>query len=262
MEPRVLVERDARGIAQLLLNRPQARNALDPELIGQARSALEALRADPSVRAIVLRGKGHDFCAGADLAWMREVSGMTAEAVARDSLPLQALYRELDAMPVPVIGVVHGNAMAGGLGLLAACDCVVAAGSARFAVSEVRLGLIPALLAPFLIRKVGPSTLRYLATTGLVVDAAAMQSAGLVHRIGRDADEVEALVAEVVEALLRSAPEAIGMCKAMLRDLNLAPLDVALPAALDWVAASRRAACAREGLAAFLERRPPGWARD
>lgn len=262
MEKKILVQPDARGVVQFILNRPAARNAIDPDLIAQARDALRQVREDPSVRAVVLQGAGKDFCAGADLEWMRNVSGMTPEKVAQDSRPLQALYQELHSLPVPLIGVAHGNTMAGGLGMLAACDCVVATRDARFAVSEVRLGLIPAILAPFLARKIGPSMLRYLATTGAVADAPAMAGAGLVHRIGGTAEETGRIVEDVVGAVLRAAPEAIRMCKAMLEDLHLERLDAALPAALEWVADSRRAACAREGISAFLEKRPPAWTAE
>jgi len=259
MEKKILVQSDARGVIQCILNRPAARNAIDPDLIAQARDALRQVREDPSARVVVLRGAGKDFCAGADLEWMRRVSGMTPEKVAEDSRPLQALYQELSSLPVPLIGIAHGNTMAGGLGLLAACDCVVATQNARFAVSEVRLGLIPAILAPVLVRKIGPSMLRYLATTGAVVDAPAMAGAGLIHHIGGTEEETRRIAEDVVGAVLRSAPEAIRMCKEMLEDLHLERLDAALPAALKWVADSRRAACAREGISAFLEKRPPAW---
>lgn len=257
--PLVRVEHVDRGIVHLVLDRPKARNALSPLLIGQLRAALATLTTDAHVRAVVLRGDGLDFCAGADLDWMRQISAMAPEQIALDSQPLQKLYLELDTLRFPVIGIAHGNTMAGGLGLLAACDVVIADGAAKFGVTEVKLGLIPALLAPFLMRKIGASMLRYLAVTGRVVDAHFMSRAGLVHFVGSDESEVNRELIRLIESLHRASPQAIGMCKAMLRGVASTSLDEALPSALDWVAQSRRAECAREGIDAFLNRCAPPW---
>lgn len=258
----VRVDHVGGGVVHLVLDRPRTRNALSPSLIAQLREALAGLAADSRARVIVLKGAGPDFCAGADLEWMRQVSAMDPRQIARDSEPLQQLYRELDALPLPVIGVAHGNTMAGGLGLLAACDVVVAHRAARFGVTEVRLGLIPALLAPFLMRKIGLSTLRYLAVTATTVDAVYMAGKGLVHSLADDEAGLDQAVDQLVRAVRRASPQAIAMCKAMLREISLVPLDAALPAALDWVAASRQAECARDGIDAFLNRRQPPWHQD
>lgn len=259
MEQKVVMRREDHGVVWLTLNRPAINNAIDPELIQQMRCALEHIRRDGGVRVVVLQGAGKNFCAGADLAWMREVSQMDLQAAVQDSRPLQALYEEMHAMPVPLVGFAHGRTMAGGLGLLAACDCVVADGNARFAVSEVKLGLIPALLAPFLIQKIGASMLCYLALSGREVGAAEMKSAGLVHVLGEGEGAARAELDELIASLLRTSPDAVRMCKEMLRGLHLMPLKEALPNALEWVATSRGSACAQEGIAAFLQKRPPLW---
>ncbi|MGQ9367031.1 enoyl-CoA hydratase-related protein [Azospirillum sp. ST 5-10] len=259
--PPVTLDVAADGVATICLDRPDSRNAVDPATMAALTAALAACADDPAVRLVVLRGNGKDFCAGADIAWMRAVEGRSREELLADTRGLQDVYRGLRACPQPTVALVQGAAMAAGLGMAAACDVVIARTTARFCVSEVRAGLVPAVLAPFLMRRIGPGPTRMLACTGLVVSAAEMHRLGLVHRLADDEAAAEAALRAVADSVLASSPEAIRMCKAMLDDLEDRTLADGLPAALRWAADSRTRPSAQEGLAAFLSKALPSWAR-
>ena len=247
---------DSRGIAHLILDRADVGNALGPELVSSARSFLREVQETTGLRALVLRGNGKHFCCGADLEWMRSLQGLEPRRIAQESAPMLKLMQELDELPVPVIGVVQGHTVAGGMGLLASCDLVIAHRDAMFQIAETRLGLIPATIAPFLLRKIGYSNLRSLACTARCVDCSTMLGAGLLHRV---TDDLDAALQAALAEILQTAPEAVALCKRMLKEMAVAAGSDLTQTSLEWVAESRGLACAVEGVDAFLSKRNPGW---
>jgi methylglutaconyl-CoA hydratase len=250
---------DATGIARVTLARPDVRNAMNRALIDELAAAIGELNADPSVRGIVLDGEGPVFCAGADLNWLRSVQGATESEVEADSRRLQELYRALDESPKATLCRVHGGAYAGALGLVSACDVAIAAADAKFSVSEVRMGIIPAVLSMVLMPRIGPGWFRYLAVTGGMFDAEAALRAGLVHEIASDESDLDARVAGHVSRMLAAAPGAVAACKALVPIVAGADREAARQATLRHNVVARFSAEGQEGMAAFLEKRKPAW---
>jgi methylglutaconyl-CoA hydratase len=254
----LLVE-SSRGIAHVTLNRPERRNAFDALMADELHEAFEELGGDPSVRGVVLAGAGPAFCAGADLRWMSPDSPVSEARAREDAERLIRMYRAIDECPCPVIGRIHGSAFGGGVGLLAVCDIVVAADDTVFALSEIKLGLVPAVIAPFLLRKAGESFVRRYCLTGEVFSAAAAKQFNLVHDVVAK-DGLAKRIDELIEAVLQLAPSASQHTKALFRRI------LRLPDADRWTvcaqanAETRLSAEAREGLRAFLEKRAPAWA--
>jgi methylglutaconyl-CoA hydratase len=256
----VRIERAPNGIATVVLDRPAARNAMNPELIGAVTEAFKTLSGDAAVRGIVVAGTGPVFCAGADLNWMRAVSGQTETEIAADARRLQEMYRAIAGSLKPTLARVHGAAFAGGLGIVAACDIVVAHVSTRFCLSEVRLGILPAIIAPFLLPKIGASWFRYLALTAATVDGQLARTMGLVHEVAANDAELDARVSAHIDLILGAAPSAVAHCKEMIDDLIAHPEQALLnDEMLRLNAHARASAEGQEGIAAFLERRKPGW---
>jgi methylglutaconyl-CoA hydratase len=237
-------------VLQLTLARPERRNALDPALID---ALTDAFASAGEARAVVLRGEGPDFCAGADLAWMRASAQLTPDENVADSRRLATMLDAVEGCPAPVVAGVQGHAIGGACGILACCDVVLATTQARFGLGEVRLGLVPAVISPFLLTRVGPSATRRLFVTGEWFDAATAQRIGLVHEL---VDDLDAGVASVVAGLLESGPAAVRLAKRLARGGVSADESVRLLAEL------RAGAEAQEGLRAFLEKRAPSWRGD
>ncbi|MDP9198847.1 MAG: enoyl-CoA hydratase-related protein [Pseudomonadota bacterium] len=259
----LLTEHDPRGIATLTLDRPAQRNALSAELVQQLTDALAALATDPAVRIVLLKGAGDVFCAGADIGEMRAAGAATQEANEADSRRFATLLARLEAQPQPTVAVVHGAAYGGAIGLIAACDIVIAAGSARLALSEVRLGLIPAMISPYVIRAIGERQAHRWFLTGEAMDAATAERIGLVHECIADAELPEA-VAAMTDALLAGGPFAQTEIKRLLRRVTgrgKESDDSLLAETARWIARIRAGDEGREGLTAFLERRKPRWMR-
>lgn len=255
----LIVSVDGEGVATLSLSRPDMRNALNPDMIGELTQALETLSGDSHVRVIVLRGEGAVFCAGADLNWLGDVSGQTKEEVGEDSRRLQRLFTILNRCPKLTIARVHGAAMAGGFGLVACCDVAIAEKSTRFSISEVKLGLVPGLISAFLLGKIGPGHLRYLSRTGALIGAQQALNIGLVHVIADGMEELDQRVNEHVRMGLQASPEAIASCYGLLADIGADPSIDLEAKALAWNVSVRTSPEAREGIEAFLRRRPPAW---
>lgn len=256
--------RDARGIVTLTLDRPEARNALSAALVGEITTALQTLAGDRGVRAIVLTGAGNVFCAGADIGEMRAAGEASPEANEADSRRFAKMLETLERQPQPTVALVNGAAFGGAVGLVAACDIAVAAPGARFSLSEVRLGLVPAMISPYVLRALGPREARRWCLTGEVMDAATAQRVGLVHEVAAEG-ALGAAAESLLAALLAGAPGAQGEIKRLLRQVSgrSDPGDEALLAdTARWIARVRAGAEAREGLTAFLERRKPGWTRE
>ncbi|MGH8929422.1 MAG: enoyl-CoA hydratase-related protein [Egibacteraceae bacterium] len=256
----VQVHVDGRGVATVTLDRPEVRNAIDDRLADQLRRAAEALSEDPAVRVVVLTGAGSVFSAGADLAWMRSMKDRSREENLADATRMDAMLRTLWDLPKPLIGRVNGHALGGGAGLVAACDVAIAVADAQFGFTEVTLGLAPAVISPYVVRKVGRSFARATFVTGERFGAERALAAGLVHRVVAPG-ELAAAVDGMVTQCLRGGPEAIAVAKS-LPDLALRPIDEATAETPGIIAALRVGEEGQAGMHAFLDRRVPAWAPD
>lgn len=253
---------DSRGVATLTLARPERRNALDQGMVVELTQALRSLAGDARVRIVALAGAGAAFCAGGDIGWMRRVAADTLDANERDALLLAEAMQTLDALPKPTIARVHGAAFGGGVGLVACCDIAIAADSATFCLSEVRIGLTPSVIGPYVLRAIGARQARRYFLTAEVISAAEARELGLVHEIA-PAEQLDSRVARIADALLAGAPGAQAEAKASAERLAGRRIDEALTReTAKRIAARRASAEGKEGLAAFLEKRPPAWARE
>lgn len=250
---------DARdGITTVTLNRPKARNAFDAGLIAEVASVFHAFEGNASVRAVVLAGTGPVFCAGMDLGWMAGSEPTSETQRLRDAEQLQRMLRAIEECPCPVIGRVQGAAYGGGIGLIAACDLVVAAEDAQFALREVRVGLVPAVIAPLLLRKIGPSPVRRYGLTGEPFSAQQAKAIGLAHEVV-PADQLDVTIQELTDHLRQSGPQAVRETKSLLRQLLAVPEQEQWRVTVRANARARGTAEAQEGMRAFLEKRPPAW---
>lgn len=244
-------------VAHVVLDRPEVRNAFDGAMVRELRDAVAAASARDDIRVIVLAGRGSVFCAGADLEWMRTAAGFTREENLADARALFDLYETIDRSPKAVVAAVQGAALGGGAGLVAVADVAVAEEGARFGFTEVRLGLVPAVISPFVVRKIGASAARELFLTGERFSAARAAAIGLVHRVV-NLDELDAGTDERVGELLKAAPGAVAAAKVLLRGVEGRPPDAVRDLACETIAERRASPEAQEGLRAFLEKRGPG----
>ncbi|MCB9557147.1 MAG: enoyl-CoA hydratase/isomerase family protein [Deltaproteobacteria bacterium] len=247
-------QRDGRGT--ITLARPDIHNALNGQLIDELHQAIETFAADPQVRFIVLAGEGRSFCAGADLNWMK--SQATADAQ-QSKAEVMRLVRLLDAMvaaPKPVIARVHGAALGGGMGLVAACDLVAAAPRAQFGLTEVRLGIVPAMIFPYLMRRCVRHKLLEAALTGERFRADSALELGLVNAIDEDVDR---LIDSWSESLMACGPRALGLVKQLYAEVPRVDAETARELTASMIADARRSSEGQEGMRAFLERRKPAW---
>jgi methylglutaconyl-CoA hydratase len=253
----LLTRRDG-AVEYLTLNRPDVRNAFNPTLIAELAAWAGALAGDRTVRAVVLAGAGKMFCAGADVAWMAETVTYTEEQNLRDARAMSSMFAAIDALPVPVIGRVHGAALGGGAGLACVCDVVVADENAIFGFTEVKLGIIPAVISPFALAKIGRSAARELFLTGARFSAARAKEIGLVHAVV-PAPEMDDAVGRFVQEFLSAAPGAIAAAKALIPQVWGRGRDEAQAITANAIAERRVSAEGQEGLRAFLEKRKPRW---
>jgi len=255
----VLSSVDERGVATVTLNRPHVNNVYDGELIARMYGVLGELGADTGLRAVLLRGNGRHFQAGADLTWMASVRARGADTLLESSVATGRLFERLNRMPVPVVALVHGVCFGGGTGFVAASDVVLAAEDARFSIAEVRWGLTPSIILPQLGDAIGLRQVRRFALTGERFDAQEARRIGLVHDVV-PVDRLDERAEEVVKEILQNGRNAVAETKAHALEHGRADLD---DSAFDRLtrlhAAARQSADASEGLAAFAERRPPRW---
>jgi methylglutaconyl-CoA hydratase len=260
-EPVILSSADARGVATVTLNRPEIRNAFNEVLIGELLSTFERIATDPKVRLMVLTGNGKTFSAGGDLNWMRKQGMASEKENQEDGYRLALMLKTLDILPKPVIGRVHGAAYAGGIGLVACCDVVVAAAETEFSLSEVKLGLAPATIGPYVAAAIGPRQMRRYAVTGERFTADEARRIGLVHEVV-PANELDAAIEKLIAEFLQGGPEAQASVKELVRDVAGRPIDEALMQDTAHRIARRRASPeGAEGIQAFLDKRKPHWAR-
>jgi methylglutaconyl-CoA hydratase len=250
----------ARHVGRITLARPEKLNAFDEAVIEALAGAVRTLQADPAARALLLAAEGEVFCAGADLAWMRRAADLGPEEGLADARRLAALLAALDACDKPTVARVQGAAYGGGLGLVAACDVAVAAARARFAFTEVKLGLVPAVVGPYVVAAIGERAARRYFLTGEAFPAAEARRLGLVSEVAADEVALDAEVDRILDHLVGNGPGAMREAKALLRGLRARPADAAL---LDETARTlarvRASPEGREGVAAFLEQRTPRW---
>jgi enoyl-CoA hydratase/carnithine racemase len=244
-------------VATLALDRPEARNALEPAMMVELRDLVTALPHD-GTRVLILTGAGDVFCAGADIDWMRRSRDLTPEQNVADAAVMRSLLDALDACPLPIVARVNGHALGGGSGLVAIADTAVSVSDARFGFTEARLGLIPATISPYVLRKIGAGHAQALFTTAVRFGAERAMRIGLVHEVC-EPDQLDHRVADAVLAYLECGPAAIAETKRLLRD---ATAQLRLPDLPERLAAVRAGPEAQEGLAAFLEKRKPRWAPD
>ena len=252
------IEREG-AVLHVRLNRPEVRNAFNGELIAALHAAFSGVRPEEGVRALVLSGEGPVLCAGADLTWMRGLAGWTQEEHAADARALFDMLAALDACAVPTVARVHGAALGGGMGLIAACDVVIAADGTQFGFTEAKLGLLPAVISPFCVGKIGASHARALFATAERFDAARAQHIGLVHHVV-PADGLDDAVQRTVNELLTSAPTATTGARELVRKVAGVPPNEVRDAVAALNADRRKSDEGREGMTAFLEKRKPRWA--
>lgn len=250
------------GVATITLNRPDTHNAFDEHVIAALSGKLDVLRLEKDVHAVVLRGAGKSFSAGADLNWMKRAAGFTETQNKADALVLAGMLNKLYTLPIVTIACVQGAAMGGGLGLASCCDIVIADKDALFALSEVKLGLIPATIAPYVLRAIGERQARRYFQTGERFSGARAYEIGLVHELADGSDDIEVKLQAILKLLAANGPQAMKDAKKLCHDLAGQPMT---PELMDdtasRIARTRAGGEAKEGLSAFLEKRKASWTR-
>jgi methylglutaconyl-CoA hydratase len=247
---------DERGITWITLARPDVRNAFDAELIAQLSRILGEI--DPVSRAVVLRSEGDAFCAGADLNWMRGMADFSLAENLADSRALAQLFRALDELPMPLLARVQGAAIGGGCGLVAVADIAVASTEAVFAFTEVRLGILPAVVSPYVVRKIGFAHATALFTTGIRFDARRAHEIGLVES-GEEPPNLDAKIDFYLDAIIAGGPHAVNAAKRLVRDVAGRPVAEVRDQTVERIAGTRVSDEGQEGMRSFLERRKPKW---
>jgi len=258
----VLTDIDERGVASLILNRPDVHNAFDDVLIGRLSEALDELAGNDKVRVVKVLGHGKSFSAGADLNWMRRMAEYSPEENLQDARRIAQMLHKLANLPRPTLAVVHGSAFGGGVGLIACCDIAVASDRARFSLSEVKLGLIPATISPFVIEAIGARQARRLFLTAERFDAGVALRLGLIHQVA-PAERLQDAADVFISQLLENSPHAMAASKELVAAVAHRPMDDNLLGDVAQRIALQRASVeGREGVTAFLDKRPPAWMRD
>lgn len=257
----LLEHRDARGVTTLTLNRPDVHNAFNAALIGTLTGRLSELQRDDGVRVVVLAGAGKSFSAGADLNWMRSMAAYGEAENLEDAMALAELMARLDRLAKPTVARVHGPVFGGGVGLVACCDIALGTPRAKMALTEVKLGLVPAVIAPYVVRAMGPRQARRWFQTAEVMNAGTACTLGLLHEVAAE-DELDARVDAFADALLAAGPQALAAAKELVAMTAAPDADAAgslKRRTAELIARLRVSEEGQEGLAAFLDKRPPQW---
>lgn len=252
------IDTDARGVATLTLNRPDKHNALSAQMIAELTEAAGVLGADDAVRAVVLTGAGKSFCAGGDLAWMQEQMRADPVTRGREARKLAEMLQALNEMPKPLIGKLQGNAFGGGVGMASVCDVAVASERVKMALTETKLGLIPATIGPYVLARMGEGMARRVFMNARVFGAEEAVSLGLLAR-AVPADALDAAVEAEVVPYMACAPGAVASAKALARSLGPRLDDAVIDHTIDQLVARWETEEAQEGIAAFFDRRAPEW---
>lgn len=250
---------NAGGVARITLNRPEVRNAFDDQLIERLTRAARETAKDTATRVVVLQGTGTVFCAGADLNWMSRMVTYSHEQNSLDASRLALMFHALNTMPQPVVVRIHGAALGGGAGLAAVGDIAVAEENAVFGFTEVKLGIVPAVISPYVVAKIGNSAARELFLTGARFPAARAKEIGLVHYVTR-ADAIDSRIDSIVRELLTSGPTAMALSKELIRRVAYEMPDDVIGLTSEAIARQRISPEGQEGMRAFLEKRTPSWA--
>ncbi|MCK6456636.1 MAG: enoyl-CoA hydratase/isomerase family protein [Phycisphaerae bacterium] len=247
------------GIARIVLDRADLHNAFNDEMIRELTDAFAQIAARCDVRVVVLRGEGRSFCAGADVNWMKRMVGYSFDENVADAMALSSMLKSIYDCPVPVIARVHGTALGGGVGLIAACDMAVAVESATFGLTEARLGILPAVISPFVLRKIGPGHARRYFVTAERFSADEARRIGLISEVVATADDLDRRIAERTSEILKNGPEAVRAAKRIIDEVM--PIDWPCVQALtaERIAERRVSAEGQEGLKSFLEKRAASW---
>jgi methylglutaconyl-CoA hydratase len=257
----VLDVKTTAGVARVMLDRPEVRNAFDDALIATLTSVLRELDADEAVRAVVLGGNGPAFCAGGDLNWMKRMSGYTYEQNLADARGLAGMLRTLDRMAKPTIARVHGPAYAGGIGLVAACDIAVGVPEAKFCLSEAKIGLSPATISPYVVRAMGERMARRYFLSAEVFDGIEAHRIGLLSHVS-PSEKLDGEIDKIQENLLQGGPASMAKIKDLIRFVASGTVDDAMIAdTAKRIAEIRATPEGKEGVASFLEKRKPAWKR-
>jgi len=255
----ILTSIDDRGVATVTLNRPEIHNAFDDHLIGELIKAFDDVGANPDVRVVVLRGEGKSFSAGADLNWMRRMADYSHEDNLKDARIVADLLARIAFCPKPVLARVQGTAMGGGVGLVSACDIAIGSSSAKFALSEVKLGVIPATISPYVIRAIGERQAGRYMITGERFDATEAARIGLLHKVV-EPDQLDDALNDMINEMLKNSPNAMTESKALIAAVVNRPVDDAVKDDTARRIADVRASDeGKEGLSAFLDKRKPTW---
>lgn len=254
----IRIATDERGVATLTLARPERHNALSAAMIGELAEAAAQLAGDPAVRVVVLAAEGESFCSGADLGWMKQQFAASRAQRMEEARRLARMLNALYTLPKPLIGRVQGQAFAGGIGIISVCDVAIAVQGARFALTETRLGLIPATIGPYVVARIGHARARRVFMSARLFDAAEAAALGLVHA-AVDADRLDAAVEAEVKPYLSTAPMAVAASKRLLHDLGPVIDDAIIEMTVNRLADVWETPEAREGVIAFFEKRPPRW---
>ena len=246
------------AVARVTLNRPDVRNAFNDQMLEDLLEFFIAIRDDRDLRVVLLTGEGKSFCAGADLHWMKRVIAYTYEENYEDSLKLARMLREVYTCPKPVIGRVNGSAIGGGTGVVAACDIAIASEDAIFGFSETKLGLTPATISPYLLKRMGERNLREYFLTGERFSAARAAEMGLVNAVV-PADQLDAAVHAKIDMILTGGPEALAVSKELIREIAERSLDENGPYTAEVISRLRISEEGQDGMNAFLDKRKPRW---
>lgn len=245
-------------VLHIRLNRPDVRNAFNGTVVSELSAAFAAADQNPTARVVVLSGNGKSFSAGADLAWMQEQADLPQEQNARSADRMARMFLAIARCKKPVVGRIHGHALGGGTGLTAAVDMAFCTEDCLFGLTEVKLGIVPAVISPFVMQKIGVGRARTLFLTGERFDGREAQRLGLVHRAVPSA-ELDAAVQRAIDELLAAGPAAVASAKALIRAVGALSLEDAIPVTAQWIAELRATPEAKEGFAAFLGKRKPNW---
>lgn len=248
-------------VVRIFLNRPEVHNAFNSTMIVELDDAIERVKEDKSIRVIVLSGKGKSFCAGADINWMREIIHYSFEQNLEESLQLAELLHKIYVLPKPTVAMVNGTAIGGGIGFVSACDIALASEDAKFGLSEVKIGLVPAAISPYVIRRIGESKAREYFLTGKRISAQKAQDIGLINDVA-PAEELEDKVEEIIQLLLASGPEALASCKELIQKVAHMSFEEAKSFTARMIANLRVSKEGQEGMASFLEKRKPLWTEE
>ncbi|MFN2442475.1 MAG: enoyl-CoA hydratase-related protein [Thermoanaerobaculia bacterium] len=260
-EPKTFRLDEKDGALTVELSRPEVHNAFNDEMISELIALLEDVEKRNDLRALVLRGEGPNFCAGADLNWMAKMVSYGRDENIRDSSRLAKMYALLNDLPIPIVGRIQGAAIGGGVGLVAVCDIAIAEANTKFGLSEVKLGILPAVISPYVIGKIGATHARALFLTGERFDAARALRIGLVHELAEGVAELDEAVGAAVRQLCSSGPEAVRDCKKLIAFVSGRDRTETIPYTVEAIAARRVSKEGQEGMQAFLRKEKAPWLR-